>query len=158
MNLSEKHRLLVQDLGELKVSFQAVAARTGSGAAAQREVDAAGVKLIALEHSSGIADARHLLAHETVVDDLETFEAAVERHGRLLEEAKRSVETLTRIRRESAQRRKKIPAEVLAIASEPDPLSPYERENFERHYLNTRAERASNSVFEKILKPLEAAA
>ena len=157
MKLSEKHRSLVQELGELKVSFQAVAARVGGAGEAQKEIDRIGIRLIALEQESGVSDARHLLAHTTVTDDLPMFEEAVERYSRLLEEAKKSVATLTRIRNEAAARRKKIPAEVLAIASEPDPLSQYERENFERHYLNTRAERASNSVVEKIFKPLEPA-
>ena len=184
MTLTEKHDALVVELGELKINFQALAARLGGSTEAQRAVDAVGVKLIALEHSSGIADARHLVAHATVADDLPMFQEMVEKYSapvdwtkeiqvgnvaaedveariaeraHILSEAKKSVTTLTRLRNEASQRRKKFPAEVLSIASDPDPLTGLERANFERLYIDTRAERATNSVFDKILKPLELA-
>ena len=150
MTLTEKHAALIVELGELKINFQALAARLGSNTAAQVSVDAVGVKLIALEHSSGIAEARHLLAHATVADDLPMFQEMVDKYSvpvdwtkeiqagnvaaedvetriaeraHILSEAKKSVATLTRLRNEASQRRKKFPAEVLAIAARPDPIS-----------------------------------
>ncbi len=180
MTLIEKHTALVVELGELKINFQALAARMGGGTEAQRTIDAVGVKLIALEHSSGIADARHLLAHETVVDDLPIFQRMVEKYSaavdwakeiqagnvasedvetriaeraHILSEAKKSVATLTRIRDDASQQRKKFTADVLAIASEPDPLTTYERENFERLAIDHRGAQATTSFLGKILKP-----
>ena len=179
MKLSEKYAALVQELGELRVSFQAVAARLGSGAAAQRELDTLGAKLVALEESSGIAEARRILEHErTFQDDLPTFERILADHSPSADSAQRvaageltpeiiaqnaeicrgAKEAIGRIKRMSADvdaRRKKLSVEALAIAREPDSLSPFERENWSRHFANTRAERASNPSFEKILKPLE---
>jgi len=176
MTLTQKHAALVAELNDAKVGFQGLAARLGGSTEAQKFVDNIGVRLIELERTTGVADARHLLAHSTVSDDLPIFEGIIAKYSapvdwakenvaaedmeakiasraQILEEAHRSIATLTRLRTEAGQRRKKFSSEVLAIASEPDPISNFERENWERLYIDVRAERASNSIFDKILQP-----
>jgi len=180
MNLLQKHAALVAELNDAKVGFQGLAARLGGSTEAQKLVDNIGVRLIELERTTGVADARHLLAHSTVSDDLPIFEGIVAKYSapvdwaneiqagnvaaenleakiagrtQILEEARRSIATLTRLRTEAGQRRKKFSSEVLAIAGAPDPISNFERENWERLYIDVRAERASNSIFDKILQP-----
>jgi hypothetical protein len=180
MTLIEKHTALVVELGELKINFQDVAARTGGPTEAQKVLDRLGVELVELERASGIQDARFLIEHEAfVLPQLEQFSKMLESYSKPLEldpafstpeevlrktsersqivfEAEKSVKTLSRMKVDSAARRKKLSAEAMEIALQPDVLTSYERTNFERLALDQRGARATKSVFTEILKPLVA--
>ena len=177
MKLIDAHATLVQQLGEMKVNFPALAARLGSSVAAQRAVDAVGVRLIDLEERIGITEGRRILEHErTFLPDLPMFqriardyapapdaahriadgtltEALVEQHAEIVRGAKEALARIERMSADVKKRRAKLSPEALAIAAERDVLSEAERENFSRHHLNTRAERASTSHLQKILEP-----
>lgn len=180
MTLTEKYDQLLFQLQQIQAQTAHVSKAVGH--LHQRLIDEAGVRVIEFEERHGIIEARHLLEHERfVLPQLSQNEAMLERYnaeplkidlatatgdeieletaGRslLLSEIKRAITTLSRMRDDIIVRRKKLGKEVLEIAGWKVPITEYERSVWTQIYNNTRAERASNSVFDKILKPLELA-
>ena len=147
----------------------------------EAKIQDAGAKLVAFEVEHGIDAARLLREHEKgFAGHLSQFQAMTERYSQpvnwpaevasgnvakadveskmteraeVLAEAKKSVATLTRMHADADRRRKKLSPEALAIAARPDPIDAYSRLLFTEFFANSRAERASNSILEKILEP-----
>ena len=183
MALIEKYDRLVYELQERQAQIAHVSKAVYHEH--QRLIDAAGVAVVEFEHRHGITEARHLVEHEKGFrGHLEQFEGMVATYSvpvdwpgeiaagnvaadevetkmaeraLVLSEAKKSVATLERMTTDADQRRKKLSREALEIAERRDPLSGYERQIFEEIFTNARAERASKTSLQEILKPLEPA-
>jgi len=136
----------------------------------QRIIDQAGAKVIAFEVEHGIDQARHLLEHERLVlpqlrqftEMLATYreplqidmttvtpeeiERQTSERSEIVFQAKRSVETLTRMKTDCDARRKKLSKEALEIAGHRDPLNGYERQIFTELFNLTKGERATREV------------